>query len=205
MVPAILSNSRTSLALGRINVSRVPLVSPDTDNGIVATIFADADSRGFGVSSLYRALANSPELLKAWVEFGWPIRESARVSGRYREMLVLHVARHLRSEYVWAHHVGPAIEHGVSPEQIRALGDGVFGDHFDVEERAILTLGEDVARMQPISEKVWERLTHVFDPGQLVELVLVAALYSMVGRLVHGLGLVVEPSLSEVLEQYPFF
>lgn len=184
-------------------MSRVPLVSPNTNDEVVAAIFAEAESRGFGVSFLYRALGNSPELLKAWVEFGWPIRESARLSGRHREMLVLHVARSLRSEYVWAHHVRPAIEHGISPEQIRALGGAVFADHFDVEERAILALGEDVTRMQPISETASEQLTHLFDPGQLVELVIVTALYSMVARVVHGLGLVVEPSLREVLEEYP--
>ena len=66
---------------------RVPLVGDDTDDERVAAVFAKGHDLSGRSPTLYRMLANSPELLEAWIAFAWPLRSDSRTPRALRSVI----------------------------------------------------------------------------------------------------------------------
>jgi alkylhydroperoxidase family enzyme len=145
--------------------------------------------------NLYRALANQPDMLRAWVEFAWSLRERCSLPRSLRELVILRCAQMYGSEYEWEHHLVMARAAGVEEGQISGLGGWRESPElFDAGERAALALAEAVFDGD-VGRSVSEELERCFpDPGDRVELVLTAATYTMVPRVLEALGVPLETS-----------
>src|ERR1700734_3768067 len=93
--------------------ARVPLVRRADAQPRAREVFDAAYEQYGGIANLYRVLANSPELLHAWAQLAWPLREQIAVDRGLREVAILRIARELRAPYVWAHHHEFAVDAGV--------------------------------------------------------------------------------------------
>ena len=49
--------------------------------------------------NLYRSLAHTPELLDAWIDWAWALRQQCTTSRTLRELMILRTAVVMRSEY----------------------------------------------------------------------------------------------------------
>src|ERR1700759_1249557 len=83
---------------------RVPLLRTAEAGPLAREVFSRSYSQDGGIANLYRALAGSPELLRAWADLAWPLRQRLEVPRALCEAAILRIAWTLQAPYVWAHH-----------------------------------------------------------------------------------------------------
>lgn len=136
--------------------------------------------------NLYRALGNHPALAAAWTEFAQSIRADARTPRALRELMILRSGQIQHSEYEWAQHLRMARKAGVRESQIEALGNWRESKEFDEKERAALGILEAVTAGE-VDDETWNAAAGLFEREEMMELVMVAAFYSMVARVLDAL------------------
>jgi hypothetical protein len=68
--------------------------------------------------NVYRTLAHHPAVLVAWVSFGRTVADSAWMSPRERERIILHTAAKFDSRYAWARHARLAHKAGIGHDEV---------------------------------------------------------------------------------------
>jgi len=101
----------------------LPMVAESSDDPIVMTVFDRLKRRWGTILNLYRVLAWSPELVRAWAAFAWSLRFEMNASRRLRELLIIRIAALLNANYEYEHHVLMAFDEGVTDEQVAALSE----------------------------------------------------------------------------------
>jgi AhpD family alkylhydroperoxidase len=133
--------------------------------------------------NLYRALANNPDLLGAWIEFAWSIRQKPATPRRLRELMIVHGATLMDCGYELAHHRRMALRSGVSEAELDALAGWRETTSFVPAERAALAFMEAMVE-GAVPDAVNAELARHFDASERVELTLTAGLYCMVPRII---------------------
>jgi len=152
--------------------------------------------------NLYKALANHPRLVAAWSEFSKTLRHDTRTPRALRELVILRGAQLMRSEYEWAQHLPMARKAGVREAQIQGLSSWRTSSHFDEREKAALALGEAVTQGR-VGDDVYALAMKHFDHHDYVELAIVAAFYSMVGRMLDAMGVQLESEVQDYSPRLP--
>src|SRR5215813_15625420 len=86
--------------------------------------------------TLHRALAHSPNGLRAFGGLGQFIRHKSRLDPRLRELAILQVGYLTRSPYEYSHHIKIGHDFGVSDDDIQALIDETNGKPTKLEPLA---------------------------------------------------------------------
>lgn len=84
-----------------------------------------------------QTIANNLPLLEARREYSAALREASGLSERERELVILTVADHVRSRYIWHQHVRFATGSIVSRAEVGALAGAEY-DAFDDDEAALI-------------------------------------------------------------------
>ena len=149
--------------------------------------------RGLGAKqvNLYRSLAHAPDLLSAWMDWAWALRERCDTPRALRETMILRTAVVMRSEYEWQQHVAMARNAGVSDEKIRSVAAWQASDRYEPAERAALML-TDAMLTGNVPDGVHAELAQHFTDSERVELVLTAGFYAMVPRVLDACRVPVE-------------
>jgi alkylhydroperoxidase family enzyme len=180
-------------------VARVPYVSRPADP-ITEEVFEIFDQEGRDPIALYQALANSPRLLRAYAALAKGLRYEAETPRALRELVILRTGQLTSSDYEWAHHRKMAAAAGVPEQQVRELERWRESDLFDARERAALRCADEVHDLA-LSDEGFRELRSVFSNSEAVELVLLAAFYQSVARVIQGLGLEVEPEYEQYVDR----
>jgi 4-carboxymuconolactone decarboxylase len=141
--------------------------------------------------NLYRALANSAAVVRAWRDFLWSLRDDCISPRALREIAILRTAVRHRSQYEWFHHVSMAVAAGVDTRVVASLGRWRDADTLSGDERLVLELADAVCDghvPQPLAETALER----FGAERYVELVVTIGSYVMVPRVLDALGVPAE-------------
>jgi alkylhydroperoxidase family enzyme len=173
-------------------MTRIPLVLGEPTDPVAKASFDLYRQEGREPISLYRALANSPKMLRAYSGLARGLRHEAEMPRPLRELAILRTAQLTGSPYEWAHHRLMAMAAGVTEEQVREVGEWRSSSAFDERERAALQCAEDVHAMT-VSDESFAELERLFGLSQTLELVLTAAFYQAVARVLQALDLDVEP------------
>ncbi len=173
---------------------RLPMLPLEPADPAVAAMFDEVRARGWEIPNLYRVLGHSPEMLRAWLDFAWPLRLRARTDRRIRELLILRGSQVSRTRYEWFHHVPMALAAGVTQAQIDALNDGWEASPcFDEREKAVLRLADEVTRAPGASAGCIESLRRQgFGEAEVIELTLTASFYVCVSRVLHSMDIPLE-------------
>ncbi len=171
---------------------RLDLLPPSPDNPETAAMFAEVRARGIEIPNLYRVLGHAPGMLRAWLDFAWPLRLQATTPRALRELLILRGAQRSKVEYEWVHHVPMALAAGVPQAKIDALAAWPGSALFDDTERAVLRLADEVTDGPGASAECMEALKRHFAPSEVVELVLTASFYVCVGRMLRSMDVELE-------------
>lgn len=149
--------------------------------------------RGLGAKqvNLYRSLAHTPDLLHAWIDWAWALREKCATPRSLREIMILRTAVVMRSEYEWHQHAVMAERAGVPSEKVRAITAWQCSNLFDGPERAALML-TDAMLTGSVPDAVHEELNRHFTDSDRVELILTAGFYAMVPRVLDACRVPVE-------------
>src|SRR6202162_6383526 len=94
-------------------MARLPYVAQG-ESPAVDALYAEIGRMGRPVLNLYRALANQPPALAAFLEMSRYVRSGSSLDPGLRELAILATAYELGEEYGGAHHTNAALRAGVS-------------------------------------------------------------------------------------------
>ena len=181
-------------------MARLPLLETEPAEEITAAVFATFRDEGREPIALYRVLAHSPRMLRAYAGLARGLRYEAETPRALRELMILRIAQLTSSEYEWAHHRSMAAANGVSEEKVRALADWRSSALFDASERAALRCVEEIHDVA-LSDDAFAELERSLGAPATVELVLLASFYEAVARMIQAFGLEVEPAYERYLDE----
>lgn len=155
--------------------------------------------------TLHRALAHSPNGLRAFGGLGQFIRHTSKLDARLRELAILQVGYLARAPYEWSHHIKIGREFGVSDGDIRALIDDTEGRPSGLEPlaRTVLQAAREMTDDMAISDATFATLQASLDRECLVDLVITISFYNAVVRLLASLQIDVESEYQRYLDEFP--
>lgn len=155
--------------------------------------------------NLFRALVNSPEALVNFHRLAEWIRWDCTLDARLRELLILQVGYVTGDEYEWSHHVILSRQFGVTDADVQGLIDLADGNSTTLSalDQIIIRAATEITQQLRVSDATWVALSEHFDHCQLTDIVLIAAFYNMVVRVLGGLRVEVEPDWVEGLQRFP--
>src|SRR5262245_54847819 len=144
--------------------------------------------------NIFRALANSPNGLRAFSGLGGFIRFKSRLDPRLRELAILMVGYLTRAPYEWSHHVEIGKRFGVSDDDIHALMDEAQGRSGKLEPLAktVLKAAREMTDDLAVSDATFAQLRESLDNECTVDLVLTIGFYNAVVRVLASLQIDVE-------------
>jgi 4-carboxymuconolactone decarboxylase len=183
-------------------VARLPLLGLEPADEITAAVFETFRQEGRDPIALYRVLAHSPPMLRAYAGLARGLRYEAATPRALRELMILRAAQLTGSEYEWAHHRAMAAANGVPEEKVHALAAWRSSTLFDGCERAALRCVEEIHDVA-LSDEAFAKLEREIGAPATIELVLLASFYETVARLIQAFGLEVEPPYQAYLGEHP--
>ncbi|MDB5947279.1 MAG: hypothetical protein JWQ33_2305 [Ramlibacter sp.] len=120
----------------------------------------------------YEVLVGSPEIAMQFERFSTALWSGA-VSALISETIFLITAKHFRCAYQWETHKAKALDAGLRPEIIRAIGQGEPLDELCVDQRAVLDVYRFLRALHfdfAVSDGDFDRFAAHFDEVQLSEL-----------------------------------
>jgi len=175
-------------------MARLPMTPQEPDDPALRAMFDEVRARGTQLPNLYRVIGLAPPMLRAWLDFAWPLRLHATTPRKIRELLILRGAQVSGAHYEWAHHHEMALAAGVTQAQIDALAQWQKSELFSKQEKAVLHLAEEVTRGPAASPACIETLKQQgFSAAEIVELTLTASFYVCVSRFLQSMEVDLEP------------
>jgi len=155
--------------------------------------------------TLYKQLAHSPKMLRAFQGVGYHIRYGASMDPRLRELAILQVGWLARSAYEWSHHVKIAYDFGVSDADIEGLIADTDGKPSSLEPLAktVLRAAREITRDGKMSAESFAALEAAMTKEQLVDLTVTMSFYNAVVRVLASFEIDVEPDYQKYLDKYP--
>lgn len=154
---------------------------------------------------LNRALANSPDALRAMNELAGFIRHNSKLDARLRELAILQVGYLAKSPYEWSHHIKIGKEFGVSDDDIRAIAEETKGWPTKLDETAKLVLrgAREMAERLAMSDATYKALEAKLGCAHMIDLVMTISFYCAVVRILATLQIDVEPDYQKYLDEHP--
>jgi len=179
-------------------VPRLEMLPIEAGDEITAAVFETFRAEGRDPIALYRVLAHSPQMLRAYAGLARGLRYEAATPRALRELMILRTAQLTGSSYEWAHHRAMAEANGVPAEKVRALEAWRSSSLFDERERAALRCVEEIHAVA-LSDGAFAALEQLMGAPATIELVLLASFYEAVARIIQALGLEIEPAYQPFL------
>ncbi len=175
-------------------MARLPYVDPEQPDAPLglAVLYAEIARRRGSVLHLYRALANQPAALRAFMEMSRYVRDDSSLSPRLRELAILATAYALNVPYETFHHIPAARRAGISEAQLAAFPRWADASCFDPTERAVLAYADEVARRRDVADHTFAALQERLTPGEIVDLALTVGWYHLCAAILGPLRIETE-------------
>lgn len=170
-------------------MARVPYVGEMAGSGPneLQDIYGYITEHRGSVINLYRAIANQPNALRAFMDTSRYIREGSELPPRLRELATLATAYVLDAPYERLHHIPIARRVGVTEEQLAAFPRWQDHDCFSPVERAVLAYADQVARTRDVDDATFAAVREHLSVGATIDLVLTVAWYHCVAAILGPL------------------
>jgi 4-carboxymuconolactone decarboxylase len=106
------------------------------------------------------------------------LRFQAGFDAKLREIAILTVAREMDSQFEWAAHEPEALKAGVAPEIIDVIKYRKPTDSFSETDAAVIEFGRQLFHDHKVTSAAFARMRALFEPAQLVDLVLLMGNYA---------------------------
>jgi alkylhydroperoxidase family enzyme len=148
--------------------------------------------------NLFTMLANAPALIGPTLRLGEAILTKSDLDVELRELAILHTARITGTEYEWVQHEAIARLVGIEEDKIRALERGETGaEPFTPSESLALEIVAALLAGGAPPEELVKRGEAELGRAQLVELMIVAGYYAMLGGVMRAVRLDVDSVLEK--------
>ncbi len=180
-------------------MARVRLLTTSEAEGDARELFTAMEQQGGGIINLYRALGNSPSILRNFLRLGNSLLAYGQLPPNLRELAILRISQMTGADYEWAHHIPLAKQVGVSEEQIKTLKEWEVHDCFDDRMRALLLYVETITRDVTVPYDVFNAARAYLSEGGIVELTLLCGYWGMAARVLKALDIDIEPEVQQYL------
>jgi len=143
-------------------------------------------------------IMRSAETFGPFLEYWVSCKSKMSLSVREQELVILRMAVHYRSNYVWKHHVPVAREFGVTEAEIDAVQEGVYDALPSGRERSLLALTDELVDRRTIGADAWARHAPSLAEVDLVDLVSLVSQYVFFALMNNAMQVEVEPAVAGV-------
>ena len=134
----------------------------------------------FKMSGPFYCYLHAPAFGELAQELGAHCRFGTGIAPRLSEFAILLTARHWKSQYEWAAHVGVAEQQGVRPETIRDLRAGRYPKKAPKDERALYDFIAEVYRYKRVGDGTYRAVHTILGDAGMVELIGLLGYYALV-------------------------
>ncbi|MFC4052690.1 carboxymuconolactone decarboxylase family protein [Actinomadura syzygii] len=128
----------------------------------------------------FNGMLLSPGLGDALQELGTAVRYGTGFTARQKELAILAVAAHERSEYEWAVHGHAALQAGFTEDELAAVHAGAACPLDDPAEAAVLAAARELAATGDLTDDAFTSATDALGLTCLYELVTLVGYYRLV-------------------------
>jgi uncharacterized peroxidase-related enzyme len=176
------------LAILEGGMARISLIAPESAPPAVREIY-DTMLRG-KPGNVQKALANRPEMLKAFLGFYASVGRS--LDRKLYELIYLRVSFINECHYCSQHHIASSKRVGLTAEDFAALKSGNYS-RYEEKDRVALAYVEKVTRApHQITETDFDELKKHFPEPEIVDIHMLAGLANLTNRVTDPLGLELE-------------
>ena len=172
-------------------MARLRYVDPGASTAADAA-YAEVGRMGRPILNLYRALANQPPALAAFLQMSRYVRSESSLEPGLRELVILATAQELKQAYELSHHVQAAQREGVSAKKIAAVAQGEPVDLLSEPEQCAVEFARQVALTRTCDDQLFGRLQSAFSDEQIVDLVVTTAWYHLCAVILGSLMIELE-------------
>jgi alkylhydroperoxidase family enzyme len=155
----------------------------------------DAASGGLGVLNIFRVLAHSPRLLRAWLRMATLLLTGLDLSPRLRELAILRVFQNSGGEYGFAHHVRYGREVGLTLDEIASLQDFEDSERFSDLDRRVIRYADAASNLTADAPELGRELKRSLSERELVELTFCIGHWNMLARILQPLEVEADETL----------
>jgi 4-carboxymuconolactone decarboxylase len=133
----------------------------------------------------FNAMLYAPTLGRALQHMGEVIRFESSIPPRSRELAILTVARHWRSDFEWYAHEPIALEVGLPAEVVEAIRAGSRPPLTDPPEAAVHDVCDALLRREALDDATYRRVHAALGDTGLVELTVLVGYYTTLAMLLE--------------------
>ncbi|MFF0496554.1 carboxymuconolactone decarboxylase family protein [Nocardia aobensis] len=148
-------------------------------------------------------LGHHTELAAAWLAYNGVLLDQPALDARYRELLILRIARCTGSVYEWAQHVRIGAEYGIDDAQVAAVAHGPADPLWSPVERLLLSAADELLDRHRVTDDTWSGLAAHFDTRQLLEILFVAGSYLCLALVFNSVDLQLDPGMDRAAPTPP--
>lgn len=178
-------------------MSWIRVVEPQDAEGTLAEAYAEVGRRRGEIAEIHQVQSLNPAAMKAHLDLYMAVvYRKGGLSRAQREMIGVTVSSLNRCPYCVIHHAEALAHYEKSPEVV----EGIKADYRQVplreQDRAMLDYAAKLTTEPAgMTEKEVETLREAgFTDGEVLDINLIASYFNFVNRVVHGLGVELEPS-----------
>jgi alkylhydroperoxidase family enzyme len=149
---------------------------------------ADFDKlmRGAPPLLLFRTIAHNPRVLQRFM--AGALLDRGSISLRSRELMILRTCARCGAEYEWGVHVAAfGAKANWTGQQLRSTVRGGPEDPcWSPEEALVMRLADSLHDTNGVDDRVWQELSASFQPGQIIELLVLAGFYHGVSYVINA-------------------
>ena len=140
-------------------------------------------------------LAHNDQLIGPFLQWAGALAVHGALDRRDAELLALRAAWNCRSEFEWGHHVEYAEHFGLDRDEIDRVPHGADAEGWLPHQAALLRAADELHEQAMVSDETYAQLTAVFNPAQLIELVMTVGQYTMLSMVANTFAVETEPGL----------
>jgi len=144
------------------------------------------------IYNLFLTTARHPELLRRWYPYGMHVMMKSTLPKRDRELVIMRVSVHNKSDYEWAHHAKVSYSVGISDEELLKVIEGPDADNWTEFERLLLRAVDEMKTQSNITDATYQGLSEQYDVKQMMDLVHTFGAYNLVSMSLNIFGVELE-------------
>ncbi len=182
-------------------MSWIEVVDPKVAEGTLADVYDEVGRRRGEIADIHQVQSLNPGAMKAHLDLYMSlVYRKGGLSRPQREMIAVAVSHFNRCPYCVVHHAEALAHYEKSAEVV----EGVKTDYREAplrpEDRAMLDYAAKLTtKPWAMTREDIEALREAgFDDGKILDVNLIASYFNFVNRVVHGLGVELEPEADRI-------
>lgn len=181
---------------------RVPLLTKDQLPADKQPLYDQiAGPRGH-VAPPFAAMLNSPEVAARVAALGEQLRYSgASIPAEVREIVTLAVARHMRCQYIFTHHVANAKQLGVRDEVIDTITKIAPPRKLLPKEGVFVQFTRELLEEKKVRDATYGAVEHLLGRQATVDLIVIIGYYALQCYVTNAVGIELEPGVQALMPE----